>query len=74
MDDVKRAAADLAAQRSGGLTAQSAQDRFAAVEALARNGATKEEIAAAIMRSGLSNEELERFLTNNEGFTIYEQR
>jgi hypothetical protein len=71
-DDIKKEAAELAARRRTPLTAEQAKERFAAVEAAARNGASTDEIAAAIMRSGLSVEELERFLNNNnEGFIIY---
>jgi hypothetical protein len=76
MDDVKKAAADLAARRRTPLTDEQ-KDRWAAVEAATRNGASTEEIAAVIMRSGLSNEEVQRFLTelqNSQGFVIYERR
>jgi hypothetical protein len=51
------------------------RNRWGAVLEAARNGASTDEIAAAIMRSGLSNEQLQQLLTElqNREIVIYER-
>jgi hypothetical protein len=74
-DDAKKAAADLAARQLPQITVKEARDRWLAIVEAARSGASRDEIAQAIMRSGLSNEQMQWFLDNNnsEGFVIYHE-